>query len=227
MTSRENRAASQPKPRPTPARHASAPAVEAPTCTHHLLRQPGLALLKEGSNESLLATRIDWAGLPTSSPPRTRPMSRRRPAQPAWRCRPTSRRIANEPHEGPRHLMAESKRSKRLAATVGDCSRLEPEAAAIQLQAQRRRLARVVLPERQLPRSSIPDSPRRLETRTIRTLRASGRPNRALIPASYFLGRRNRAFHRAHRRLVCRGRWGTNGRRTKVLFIAGTARWPT
>jgi hypothetical protein len=224
MTSRENRAASQPKPRPTPARHASAPAVEAPTCTHHLLHQPGLALLKEGSNESLLATRIDWAGLPTSSPPRTRPMSHRRLAQPAWWCRPISRRIANEPHEGPRHLTAES---KRLAATVGDCSRLAPEAAAIQLQAQRRRLARVVLPERRPPRSSIPDSPRRLETRTTRTPRASGRPNRALILASYFLGRRNRAFLRARRRLVCRGRWETNGRRTKVLSIAGTARWPT
>lgn len=223
----ENRVANQLEARDITAHHVSARAVEVLICTHLLLPQLGQTPLKEGSNEIPLAIRTNLAGPPTSSLPRTRPMNRHPLVQPAWRFRLMFRRTANEPHEDPRHLTAENKHSQRLADTVEGCSRLAPEAAQTHLLAQCHRLATVVLPELRLPRYSIPDNPRRLETRMIRTPRASGRHNKASIPASSLLGRRNRAFLLIRRRLVCRRRWEKNGSRTKALFTAGTVQWPT
>ena len=173
-----------------------------------------------------MATKSGWVGHPTSSPLKTRPMSRCRPVHLGWRFRTTSRRIAKEPREDLRLPTAEKTHKRRSAVTGGVCSRSALEAVQIHLPARCRRPAIVALRERQPLRCSILVKLHRRETRMIHTRRVSGRHRRVLIHGSFSRGRRNQVPHLARRRLVCRERWARNDSRTKASFIAGTARWP-
>lgn len=170
---------------------------------------------------------IEWGELPTLSRPRTRPTSRRHLAQLACQSLSIFRRIAIGLPGGPRPPTAESTHKRHSAATARDCSLSGLAAAPPRPPIRSRRPVIVVHRGRQLLPNSIPGKPLPRARQMTRTPPTSGKHRRALIPGSYFLGRRSRGLRLVRQPSACQGCWGRNGSRTKALLIAGTARWRT